>query len=167
MVQGRSRRRRAAAWKGRFVQMKKFPGTPLKRGLGLLSILLLVLAAPACLGMSTAKPVKPPIEENVAEREPDTLAVEVVDFSWNYINDGYHLRLSGTVRNNSGAPVQAVTLKCMLYDEVGRPLGYSESYLAPTYLPDGAEGTFEVTVMPSRTRGVEHVRLVTRAVVWK
>ena len=147
--------------------MKMFPSTQLKRCLGLLPLLLLVLAATACLGMSTAKPVKPAIEENVSEREPDTLAVDVVDFDWNYFNDGYHLRLRGTVRNNSGAPVQAVTLKCQLYDEVGRPLGYSESYLSPTYLPDGGEGSFEITIMPSRTKGIQHVRLVTRAVVWK
>ena len=162
-----ARRRRARAWKGRFVQMKKSAPSPLKRCLVLLALILLAVAAPACLGMSTGKPVKEPIEANVSEREPDSLAIDVVDFDWTYFNDGIHLRLSGKVRNNTGAPIQAVTLKCMMYDEIGRPVGQSESYLSPTYLPDGGEGSFEVTIMPSRTKGIQHIRLVTRAVVWK
>lgn len=157
---------RAVDWKGRFIMMKSNPDQ-LKRCLWFLSILLLLAAAPACLGMATAKPVKPAIEENVAERAPDSLAIDVVDFDWTYFNDGYHLKLSGTVRNNTGAPIQAVTLGCTLYDEVGRPVGRGESYLSPTYLPDGSEGSFEITIMPSRTKGIQHIRLVTRASVWK
>ena len=139
----------------------------MKRFFGFVFILLLVAAAPACLGMSTAKPVKPVIEEDVAERAPDSLAIDVVDFNWNYFNDGFHMKLNGTVRNNTGAPIQAVTLVCTLYDEEGRPVGHGESYLSPTYLPVEGEGDFDITIMPSRTKGIKHIRLVTRAKVWK
>lgn len=151
----------------RLVQMKKLAAGQFKRFLVLFSLLLLLAAAPACLNMATTKPVKPAIEENTAERAPESLAIDVVDFEWAYFNDGYHLKLDGTVRNNTGAPIQAVTLGCTLYDEMGRPVGYGESYLAPTYLPEGAEGSFDITIMPSRTKGIQHIRLVTQASVWK
>lgn len=147
--------------------MKELTSEASKRLFALASLFLLLMAAPACLNMATTKPVQPAIEENVAERSPDSLAIDVVDFDWAYFNDGHHLRVVGSVRNNTGAPIQAVTLRCVLYDEMGRPIGHGESYLAPTYLPEGAEGSFEITIMPSRTKSIRHIRLVTTASVWK
>lgn len=146
--------------------MKKFAADGLKRLIIVLAIFLPLLAA-GCFNVATSKPVKPSLEENTIEREPESMAVDVVDFGWNYFNDGYHLRVQGVARNNTGEPIQAVTIICLLYDEAGRPVGRGEAFLAPTYLADGAEGTFEIVTMPSRTKGIQYIRLVTRAYIRK
>ncbi|MDR2945688.1 MAG: FxLYD domain-containing protein [Candidatus Adiutrix sp.] len=127
-----------------------------------LAVMLVMMAG--CLGgLPTTAPVKPVIDSDVALRVPETLALDVVNFTWAYLNGGGHMRFTGTVRNNTGAPVQAVTFSAVAYDEAGRPVGQGDSFLAPTYLPEGAEGSFEITVMPARTSGVQHIRLETRA----
>ena len=121
------------------------------------------LATTGCFYLPSSKPIKPPIDKNVSERVPETLAIDVEDFDWAYFSDGIYIRLNGQVKNNSGAPVQAVTLMGVLFDEDGRPMGQSQSYITPSYLVDGATGTFEFIFSPARPKNIKHLRLVTRA----
>lgn len=129
----------------------------------LAQVTVLSLAMAGCFYVPSSKPIMPPTDQNVSERAPDTLAIDVQDFDWIYFNDGLYIRLNGKVQNNSGAPIQAVTLIGAIFDEDGRPMGSAQSYIAPSYLVDGGSGTFEFVFSPARPRDIKHLRLVTRA----
>lgn len=105
------------------------------------------------------------LEADVAGRVEGSMAIDVVSFSWTYINEGSHLVVQGEAVNNTGKPQQAVTLVVRIYDEEGQPVGASQSIIVPTYLPTAGQGKFDLIVMPKRTKGIKHLRLSTRAAV--
>ncbi|MDR1922069.1 MAG: FxLYD domain-containing protein [Candidatus Adiutrix sp.] len=122
--------------------------------------LLLVLALFACgCARTIAGEKRAPIDSDVSEMAPGGLEIMVMDFSWTYFNEGVHMRIAGTVRNNTGQPQQAVMLSAVLYDERGTPSAQGTSYVTPTYLPVGAQGRFEIVAMPARN-DIKHARLV-------
>ncbi len=125
--------------------------------------LLALLLIAGCFGAGRPANMMDPITADVAERTEEGLAVDVTGFTWAYFNGGSHLRVQGAARNNSGAPQQAVTLFAAVYDERGELVGRGRSFLAPTYLAPEAEGAFEFTLMPGRTKGIRNLRLVTSA----
>lgn len=126
-------------------------------------LILALLMVAGCFGAGRSGSLMEPVTADVSERTEDGLAIDVTGFTWAYFNDGVHLRVKGQARNNTGAPQQAVTLFAVVYDERGDLVGQSRSFLAPTYLQPEAEATFEFTLMPSRTKGIQHLRLVTSA----
>lgn len=130
------------------------------RNICLLMCLALAFIISGCVASSA--PYEPELASglNVAERAPGSLGLDVLEYSWTFLNDGAHIRVRGTVRNNSGAPFQSVTLHAMLYDQKERLLARGSSYIAPTYLKPGAVGDFEFVTVASRDSGIRNTRLV-------
>lgn len=128
-------------------------------------VLILLVFATFSVGCSLASPEatldKPFLTANEHKRVEGSLELEVVDFDWTYINDGAHLVVRGEVVNNSGKPQQALTLYASVYDEGGSPVGAGQSYLVPTYIPVGAQASFELTFMPRRTEGIKFLKIIT------
>jgi len=130
----------------------------------LLALLLLTIPVQGCLKKPAQRvPDNPPLTADVAEMAEGSLEIPVTDFEWAYFYGGTHIKINGAVRNNSGQAQQALTLYVDVFDERGEHLGRASSFLAPTYLPPGAEGAFEITVMPMRNKKVTYLRLVTSA----
>ena len=133
----------------------------------ILALLIFAMFSAGCSLISSPgaseAPATPPLTANAHERSSGSLMVDVVDFTWGYRNEGAHLVISGEVINNSNKPQQALTLYAQVYDEAGGFVGSGQSYLVPTYLPIGAKGTFEFTLMPMRTEGIQFLKLVTTA----
>lgn len=129
-------------------------------GLGLLMIL-----PSACIIKHPPKYDLPAaLEADVAEIVPDSLAIEVVEFEWHYYNDKAMIKISGMVRNNTGQAQQAITLKSTAFDEKGEFIVSGDSFLDPTYLPDGAEAKFEFRgLVKPGMQDIKHVKLITRA----
>ena len=99
-----------------------------------------------------------------AVRSPESLPIDVLEYTWTFFNHGRHLRLVGLVRNNSDRPYQAVTLKLTLEDERGNVVAKGQTYAHPAYLRPGAEGSFELVSMTILTgRNLPAGRLVTTA----
>ncbi|MDR0548587.1 MAG: FxLYD domain-containing protein [Deltaproteobacteria bacterium] len=104
-----------------------------------------------------------PTDEDIAELGPGSLKVEVAAYQWILINGGVHVRVLGTVVNNTGQSLQSVTLNGVLHDQNGSPIAFGSSYVYPAYLAPGAQGTFEFVGLNKRERGLKHTRLVTTA----
>ncbi|MDR1576695.1 MAG: FxLYD domain-containing protein [Deltaproteobacteria bacterium] len=104
-----------------------------------------------------------PTEDDTAELGPGSLKVEVVTYQWLMINGGTHIKVAGTVVNNTGKRLQSVTLNGVLHDQKGQPIAFGSSYVYPAYLSPGAEGTFEFVGLNKRERGLKNTRLVTTA----
>ncbi len=100
-------------------------------------------------------------EMDFAERAPGSLAVDVLDYNWAYVNNGAHIRIMGRALNSSGEPLQAVVLNAALYDDRGRLLAQGSSYITPTYLKPGAMGEFEFITAARREGRVARTRLET------
>jgi hypothetical protein len=129
-----------------------------------LALLLLAAAALLVAGCVTVPGERQaPTSVDVAETGPGSLKVDVTDYSWSYLTGNTHIRVSGNVVNNSGVPIQGVSLYATLHDQNGAPIAFGESYVAPTYLNPGATGTFEFTALAKRERGLKATRLVTIA----
>ncbi len=133
------------------------------RFLGSIGLAALLLLGPACIKHAPRYELPPPIAENQAEMAEGSLPVEVVDFTWTFVHGGSHIRLTGTARNVGAAPIQAVTMDAVLFDEYGAELSKGSFYLSPTYLPPGKEAHFEFVVMLVRNRNIQHIRLLTNA----
>jgi hypothetical protein len=113
--------------------------------------------------MSVPGGKRPPTNIDVAELGPGSLQLEVVNYSWGYLNGNTHVNIAGNVVNNTGAPIQGAIIMAILYDQTGSPVAYGESYVRPTYLPSGANGNFEFVALIKRPSGITATRLVTVA----
>ncbi|MDR2353132.1 MAG: hypothetical protein LBF22_08225 [Deltaproteobacteria bacterium] len=107
----------------------------------------------------------PPTEFDIAELAPGSLDIPVTDYTWTYLNGNAHVRVIGTVFNNTGAPVQGVRIQGVLHDQKGVPIAYGESFVVPSYLAVNAKGTFEFVALVKKESGVTATRLVTLAYV--
>lgn len=106
---------------------------------------------------------KAPTNVDVFERAPKSMKVDVTEFSWRYLG-GDLLEVSGKAVNNTRAPQPNVTLFAMIFDEAGKPVAMGESAVSPATLPAGGKGTFRIVARTSRPTGIQHVRLLTKAV---
>jgi hypothetical protein len=132
----------------------------------LAAVSLAAVCLAACAGPEYG--LKPAIKADVAELAPVSLKVEVEDFRWGYSAGGEALLVSGRARNNTGTTQSPVFLYAMLFDETGRAVGMGEARVSPDFLPQGAQGDFQLAVKTSRPRSgwkgpVKHVRLLTNA----
>lgn len=136
----------------------------LRLGLFRLPVLTALILAAACAGRQPQVMVH---TSTTAERLPDSLPIDVVEYTWTFFNYGDHIRLSGRVRNNSAEAYQAVSIQATLLDEVGATVAQGRAYVYPAYLRPGAEGSFEFVDMPQRSGGqnLPNGRLTTRAFV--
>lgn len=71
------------------------------------------------------------------------LNLEVTDFKWRYIENTDQIRLTGSVINKSGKPLQSIRIFVAAFDQFNYPLGESETYISPTYIPPDSEGRFD------------------------
>lgn len=129
-------------------------------------IILLALTAAACIKHSPRNGAALELTANESEANPSGLAIEVLDFNWNYYNHKGMIKITGTVRNNTGQAHHAITLHAMATDETGRGVMSGRSFLDPTYLPDGGEAKFEfIGLTPKNLTDIKYIRLVTTATV--
>ncbi|MDR1395156.1 MAG: FxLYD domain-containing protein [Deltaproteobacteria bacterium] len=105
----------------------------------------------------------PPITADVSQLGPGSLKLEVGVFQWSYTNGSTHIRVSGTVINNTGQTLQSCQLQGTLYDQDGTPIMYGSSYVYPAYLAPGSQGSFEFVGLTRREKGLKYTRLVTVA----
>ncbi|MDR2725812.1 MAG: DUF3426 domain-containing protein [Candidatus Adiutrix sp.] len=99
-----------------------------------------------------------------AVRTPDSLAIDVVEYTWAFFNKANHIRITGQVRNNSDQAHQSVTLGLTLTDEKGEVVARGQTFIVPAYLRPGAIGSFELVCMVARTgRNLPEGRLLTTA----
>jgi hypothetical protein len=123
----------------------------------------LALALPlACL--PNPKPAVPTHTGHWAVRSPESLPIDVVEYTWTFFNSGRHVRLTGRIRNNSGQAHQSVSLELTLTDERGKAVAKGQTHVFPAYLPPGSEGEFElVSLASSAGRNLPAGRLLTTA----
>jgi hypothetical protein len=123
--------------------------------------LFLLLTISACLTGNTPKEVSQSSE--AAERNQDSLAIDVENYTWTFFNYGQHIRITGRVVNNSDEPYQAVTMSLVLYDDkTNKIVAKGRAFIYPTYLKPGGTGEFEFVDMPSAAT-LTKSRLVTEA----
>jgi hypothetical protein len=103
----------------------------------------------------------PPTDRDIAHVGPGSLKIDVANYQWSYINGNTHIRVTGNVINNTGQNVQSVTLSGILYDQDGTPIAYGTSYIYPTFMRPGGQGSFEFVGLTRRERGLKFTRLVT------
>jgi hypothetical protein len=128
-------------------------------------MLALLLAVPGCITHEPPLTKAPDLEANTSEMLPDSLPVEVTEFTWAILNEGAHLRVTGQTRNVGPEPLQSITLTGQVLDQGGRALGQGTATIYPTYLPVGKGGSFEITIMMPRDRkDIKFINLRTRAV---
>ncbi|MDR3155146.1 MAG: FxLYD domain-containing protein [Deltaproteobacteria bacterium] len=120
----------------------------------------LALAGCAMTLDSPAERMPPPTQFDLAEIAPGNLQIPVTGYTWNYLAGNTHVRVQGTVFNDTGAPVQGVRLTAALYDQNGSHVASGSSYVTPTYLAAGGKGQFEFTGMAKKESGVTHTRLI-------
>lgn len=100
----------------------------------------------------------------LAVRAPESLPIDVVEYTWTFFNSGRHIRITGQVRNNSDQAHQSVTLELALVDEKGGVVAKGQTLVFPAYLRPGAEGAFELVGMAlSAGRNLPAGRLLTTA----
>ncbi|MDR2455358.1 MAG: hypothetical protein LBE49_02020 [Deltaproteobacteria bacterium] len=134
----------------------------LRLALPLLIIFSAMLFASGCpYAVSVPGDKLAPTEETVAEIVPGSLKVEVTTYGIELRNSKSHIRIFGEVVNNTGAPIQGVTLNGTLHDSRGQPVAFGSSFVAPSYLPAGGKGTFEFVGLLKRSSHLEATRLVT------
>ena len=125
----------------------------------------LLLAAPGCLTHEPRLQKTPDLEADTSEMLPDSLPVEVTEFTWALLNNGAHLRVTGQARNVGPEPLQSITLTGLVLDQEGRSVGQGAATIYPSYLPVGKGGSFEITIMMPRDRkDIKFINLRTRAV---
>ncbi|MDR1314482.1 MAG: hypothetical protein LBQ12_12530, partial [Deltaproteobacteria bacterium] len=79
----------------------------------------------------------PPTDFDIAELAPGSLNTPVTDYSWSYTPGNTHVRVRGTVFNDTGKPLQSVMVMAVLHDQKGDPIAYGQSYLNTSYLSPG------------------------------
>jgi len=122
----------------------------------------LALLVSACF--PNPQPANPTHTGHWAVRSPESLPLDVVEYTWTFFNAGRHIRLTGRVRNNSDQAHQAVTLELTLTDEIGKVVAEGQTHVFPAYLPAGSEGSFElVSLVSSAGRNLSAGRLLTSA----
>jgi hypothetical protein len=118
----------------------------------------------ACAGSRRSRAgLKPAIRQNVSERAPVGLRMDVTKFTWQYIRGGSGLQVTGTVRNSTRKVQQPIVLYAMLFDETGKAVGMGETRVTPSILPPGGQGTFTLVVgtsRPQKPRPIKHLRLL-------
>lgn len=136
-------------------------------GRALLSAALLLIMAlgAACIKHASRYETPPDLTADQFESAENSLPIMVTELQWSLLHNGAHLRASGTVRNISQNEYQAVTLYGLFKDESGETLGQGSSFVSPTYLPPGREGSFEITIMLGRQKTIKHLHLITNAQV--
>jgi hypothetical protein len=125
--------------------------------------LSLALLAGCPFGVTVPGENLEPTDTTVSEIAPGSLRVEVTTYGWEFWGQQTHIRVFGEVVNNTGQPLQSVTISGILHDKRGRPVAFGDSRVAPSYLPPGGTGTFEFTGLAKRTTGISPTRLVTTA----
>lgn len=132
--------------------------------LGALAVLVsLILLTAACIKHPPRYETEPDLTADRFESADNSLPVMVTSLNWNLTGSGVHLRASGTVRNVGQEVYQSVTLHGLFMDEKGDTLGKASSFVTPSYLPPGKEGTFEMTIMLTRQKTVKHLHLISTA----
>lgn len=130
----------------------------------LLFLVVSVLALTGCPQLLSVPGSKmPPTEYDISETGPNSLPVEVLSYHWEYTNGNTHVRISGTVINNSDQNIHGVSLLATLYDQNGSPTAFGETYVTPTFLKPGAIGSFDFVATIKRASGLKATRLVTVA----
>lgn len=132
--------------------------------LGVLAVLIpLILLTAACIKHPPRYETPPDLTADRFESADNSLPVMVTALYWNLSQSGSHLRASGTVRNIGQEVYQSVTLHGLFMDEKGDDLGKGSSFVTPSYLPPGKEGTFEMTIMLTSQKTVKHLHLISNA----
>lgn len=127
-------------------------------------VLALALSA-ACIKHEPRYESPPDLTADLFEAAENSLPVVVTALKWAPVHGGSHLRASGTVRNIGQTAYQSVTLNGLFLDESGNSLGQGSSFIIPTYLPPGQEGTFEITILMARQKPIKHLHLISNAQV--
>ena len=126
------------------------------------ALVLTAVLALACI--SNPRPDTLAHTSTWAVRAPESLPIDVLEYTWIFFNHGRHLRLKGQVRNNSDKVHQSVTLGLTLMDEKGEVVAKGQAYVYPAYLRPGSEGSFEmVTMVSTAGRNLKAGRLVVTA----
>ena len=120
-----------------------------------------LFSAACSLGLSVPGEKQEPTETDVAIIGPGSLQVEVTSYSWEFWNTNTHIKVFGEVVNNTGKPLQGVTLTGTLHDSRGKPIARGDCYVTPTYLPDGGPGSFEFVGLTKRSSKIGATTLVT------
>lgn len=132
--------------------------------LGALAVLIpLILLTAACIKHPPRYETLPDLTADRFESDDNSLPVMVTSLNWSLTNGGAHLQASGTVRNVGQEVYQSVTLHGLFMDETGDTLGKGSSFVNPSYLPPGKEGTFEMTIMLTTKRTIKHLHLISNA----
>lgn len=133
-------------------------------GLGWLSLFGLAIALTAMLTACGTRNYgyKPPTEVDVFERAPVGEKIDITDFKWKYLPNN-RIQVTGTAKNNSGKALNGVTLFAMLFDEKGKAVAMGESFINPSQLPAGGQGSFKIEAQTDRPKGIKHLRLLTNA----
>ena len=128
-------------------------------------IAALLLALAASLACSPyPRPATQTHTSHWAVRSPDSLAIDVVEYTWTFYNNGRHIRITGQVRNNSDQVHQSVTLELTLADERGEAVAKGQTLVFPAYLRPGGIGEFELrSMVTSAGRNLPAGRLLTTA----
>ena len=126
------------------------------------ALILALAAALACF--PNPKPTTLTHTSHWAVRTPESLAIDVVEYTWAFFNKERHIRITGLARNNSNQVHQSVTLELALTDEKGEVVAKGQTLIFPAYLRPGGEGTFELMSMVTSTgRNLPAGRLFTTA----
>lgn len=142
----------------------RYDGFLFKKFLPLACLSLVILITSACVKHPPRNTSAAELQNNTSEVNPSGFNFEVVDLNWEYYNDKAMIKVFGSVRNNSGQALQAVTLKGVAFDEKGAAILSGRSFLEPTYLPVGAEAKFEYRgLVGSGMKNIKYIRLVTQA----
>lgn len=126
-----------------------------------LFILFLALGPAACGRVNTA--YRAPIDGDVIEKATNSLDFDVQDFKWAYMRDGRGLKVTGTIKNNTGQTQRAV-IYALMFDEKGLGTAMGETRVNPPVLQPGAVGSFTIvaaTNRPQATEPILHLRLLT------
>lgn len=127
----------------------------------LLIPLVIIFMALGCSSLLSVPGDKyPPTDMDISELAPGSLYLPVIDYQFAYLGSNTHVRVTGTVYNGTGAPVQGARLMGTVYDQDGNPIAFGDSFIAPSYLAPEAKGTFEFVGLVKREKGVTHTRLV-------
>ncbi|MDR1080713.1 MAG: FxLYD domain-containing protein [Deltaproteobacteria bacterium] len=135
----------------------KAPGAALA---ALLCAALTVSLSGCAMMLSVPGEKMAPTQIDISELGPGSLNTPVLDYKWVYNSSNTHVRITGTIMNDTDAPIQGVVVSAVLYDQDGSPIAYGQSYLSTSYLQPGGKGDFEFMALVKREKGVTATRLV-------
>ncbi|MBU2547108.1 MAG: hypothetical protein KKB20_01735 [Proteobacteria bacterium] len=122
-------------------------------------LLIVSLMLTGCASMTEREPDGPIVHhEDSAKPDADGgLLLEFIDFNWRYLARTDQIRIDGRARNLTGKAIQGCRILANAVDQFDFPLGFSESYLEPTYLAPGAIGRFDLYF--ERGRWVKNIQI--------